>query len=717
MREKVILVSILFLSCLMVQSQYYASGRVYLDKNSDGDMDGTDVPQTSVRVHVFRDIDGNGSINGSDSLVSTAVTDGEGNYLVQIPVGKVIQERVSNDNDDAEEDNSDGSMYRTSSDLELIEDGSTAQTVGVRFRNVPIANAETINNSYITFTVDEEDTEATSLTIRCQDADNGGQFSNSANDISSRTTTTSSVAWNTIESWSGEGTIRKTPDLTSIIDSVINRAGFSAGNAIVFIFTGSGERTADSHDGNSATAPLLTIDYGSGTTTYIAVVDTNDLSTGHTLTSSRTVALSFSAEGDTLSNNFGYSGESVGCFAVADGGNILYQFNRYSGIDSVVSGVSVSNIEAMTYGIDRLTILAADADELGEVNKLTGGFTARSSTFGTGGGAAGDITFSDVDAIAMDATQDTMFGVYQTRLFVINSSTGAHVPDYFGSGVDYITITGSGGNLDDIAIDPTTGTMYGTNASNLYTINTSTGAATLVGAMGESDMEGMTFSENGDLYGTTGTGATNSNSKYSINKSTGSATLISAFSGVGTDYESCECLAGSSLAGILPITLGEFTATSLGKQILLEWTTLTEINNNYFDIQRSNDGKTFSSLDQIEGQAFSKTLKNYSFLDETAKDGINFYRLMQVDLDGSSSSSPIIHARAIGSYADGVKPYPNPASDYIQLGAPVSFRLYDAQMRAILEGVSDEIDVRDYQTGVYFLQVDVQQMHKILIAK
>jgi len=93
----------------------------------------------------------------------------------------------------------------SSSDLELILEGSTAQTVGMRFTTINIPQGATIDSAYIQFTVDETDTETTNLTIKGHDVDNSSTFTTTNKDISNRTPTTASVAWNSIPSWSTVG--------------------------------------------------------------------------------------------------------------------------------------------------------------------------------------------------------------------------------------------------------------------------------------------------------------------------------------------------------------------------------------------------------------------------------------------------------------------------------------------------------------------------------
>jgi hypothetical protein len=102
--------------------------------------------------------------------------------------------RVVAGSDDAEEATS-GSVSLTSSDLELVTDGSLAQTVGLRFAGLAIPARADITNAYIQFTADEAQSVATNLTIAAQAADNAPTFTTALRNVSSRLLTGASVAW------------------------------------------------------------------------------------------------------------------------------------------------------------------------------------------------------------------------------------------------------------------------------------------------------------------------------------------------------------------------------------------------------------------------------------------------------------------------------------------------------------------------------------------
>ena len=202
--------------------------------------------------------------------VSLTVTDDDGsshsstNTVTTYNPGEVpdiFEIRVAVSSDDAEEGSS-GTVTLTSSDLELVSDGSN-QTVGMRFNGVSVPQGATITGAYVQFTTDETGSATTSLLIGGEAADNPVTFSTAALGISSRSRTASSVLWSPAP-WTlvGEsGLDQRTSDISSIVQEIVGRPGWSSGNSLVLIVTGSGERTAESVNGDADAAPLLHVEY------------------------------------------------------------------------------------------------------------------------------------------------------------------------------------------------------------------------------------------------------------------------------------------------------------------------------------------------------------------------------------------------------------------------------------------------------------------------
>jgi PKD repeat protein len=172
---------------------------------------------------------------------------------------------VATGSDDAEEAPT-GGVNLSSSDLELVNDGSD-QTVGIRFTGVSVPSGSTIDSAYVQFTTDEVTTGATSLTVRGEASGNAGTFTTATFNVSSRLRTAASVpwvpaAWNTV----GEtGQNQRTPDLSAVVQEIVNRADWASGNALAVIVTGTGRRTARAFE--LGPAPVLHVVYRTGPVT------------------------------------------------------------------------------------------------------------------------------------------------------------------------------------------------------------------------------------------------------------------------------------------------------------------------------------------------------------------------------------------------------------------------------------------------------------------
>ena len=204
-----------------------------------------------------------GALSSSDDATITVTSSGGGG------TGTTIDKRVAAGADDAEESQS-GSVGVSSSDLELVTDGSDVQTVGIRFSGLAIPQGATIQSAWLQFQADETSSETTTLTIRGEASDNAVPFTTGTNNVSARPRTSAAVGWSP-PAWNlvGEaGPAQQSPDLSSVVREIVSRSGWQSGNAMVFVITGSGRRVAESYDGGDPPA-LLHVVFGgtSGTTT------------------------------------------------------------------------------------------------------------------------------------------------------------------------------------------------------------------------------------------------------------------------------------------------------------------------------------------------------------------------------------------------------------------------------------------------------------------
>ena len=174
-------------------------------------------------------------------------------------INQVIQASISNGSNDVEEA-SDGSMSSSSSDLELVHDGSD-QTIGLRFTHIAIPQGISIASARLIFSNDTSEPEngSIALTIKGENVDDSAAFTSEMNDVSTRSTT-SGISWSP-SAWGSSSELYSSADITSIVQTIVNRGGWEQGNAMSFIITGSGsgKRVANSFDGNASLATRLVV--------------------------------------------------------------------------------------------------------------------------------------------------------------------------------------------------------------------------------------------------------------------------------------------------------------------------------------------------------------------------------------------------------------------------------------------------------------------------
>jgi hypothetical protein len=117
----------------------------------------------------------------------------------------------------------------------------------------------------------------------------------------------------------------------------------------------------------------------------------------------------------------------------------------------------------------------------------------------------------------------------------------------------------------------------------------------------------------------------------------------------------------------LPVSLSNFTGKRTIDQILLEWYTLSEKNNDYFDIERSRNGIDFQNRGRIKGFGTSNTVNRYHFTDTDDETPILYYRLQQFDFDGTQSTSHVIALPKTGKNNFTASIYPNPSDGSLQV--------------------------------------------------
>jgi hypothetical protein len=120
----------------------------------------------------------------------------------------------------------------------------------------------------------------------------------------------------------------------------------------------------------------------------------------------------------------------------------------------------------------------------------------------------------------------------------------------------------------------------------------------------------------------------------------------------------------TTYAPIVPVSLINFHGKIEKKNAVLDWTTASEINNSHYIIERSTDGLHFDEIGKIQSKGTQTQQTAYTFVDEKTPEGKLYYRLKQVDLDGTFEIFKVISLQnTFGGF--GFKVFPNPASELI----------------------------------------------------
>jgi parallel beta-helix repeat protein len=150
----------------------------------------------------------------------------------------------------------------------------------------------------------------------------------------------------------------------------------------------------------------------------------------------------------------------------------------------------------------------------------------------------------------------------------------------------------------------------------------------------------------------------------------------------------------------LPVTLVSFTAFYNGSHVDLSWATATEINNNYFDIERSLDGKNFEAVGRVDGAGNHQGYLTYDFVDHSSLSGLVYYRLKQVDVDGTFAYSFIRVVSILSS--EQIIIYPTPAHAGEEIHVLISNQTHDTPVT---------IEVRDMLGKMVYSYIGVGSSH------
>lgn len=167
----------------------------------------------------------------------------------------------------------------------------------------------------------------------------------------------------------------------------------------------------------------------------------------------------------------------------------------------------------------------------------------------------------------------------------------------------------------------------------------------------------------------------------------------------------------------LPVELVAFQA-NLEQEgaVKVNWKTLTEFNNDHFIIERSHDGLDWQKIVTVKGMGSTTETTNYDFMDFSAIPGLNYYRLIQVDIDGRRTTSEAVTVEINPEYSGSFLLYPNPTDGkftcYTQLHGEFNLKIINYAGRIVEQTIIEfnnnpiNIDITQLPDGVYTIHLE-----------
>lgn len=171
----------------------------------------------------------------------------------------------------------------------------------------------------------------------------------------------------------------------------------------------------------------------------------------------------------------------------------------------------------------------------------------------------------------------------------------------------------------------------------------------------------------------------------------------------------------------LPVELISFTArVDNARHVSLDWQTATEVNNDYFSVERSRDLQSWEFVEEINGAGNSSSTIDYHTVDRAPYHGLSYYRLEQTDFDGTKQYSHSVPVHISGAAQGRIKIYPSPAIDQLIVEAPTEllqnvavFNAHGQNLTGITPLIQKSelqlvLDVSALATGMFFIKLGTE---------
>ncbi|MCK9210481.1 MAG: T9SS type A sorting domain-containing protein [Ignavibacteriaceae bacterium] len=163
---------------------------------------------------------------------------------------------------------------------------------------------------------------------------------------------------------------------------------------------------------------------------------------------------------------------------------------------------------------------------------------------------------------------------------------------------------------------------------------------------------------------------------------------------------------------VVPVELTSFSANTTQSGIELKWSTATETNNKGFEVQKSSDSKAFITIGFVNGKGTTTSIQQYNYVDASTTSGKYYYRLCQVDFDGSYKYSDVVEAQGTTPSTFALSQnYPNPFNPTTTMqfslasDAKVAIKVFDMLGREVANIVE-----ANYAAGVHKVEFNASKL-------
>jgi len=187
----------------------------------------------------------------------------------------------------------------------------------------------------------------------------------------------------------------------------------------------------------------------------------------------------------------------------------------------------------------------------------------------------------------------------------------------------------------------------------------------------------------------------------------------------------------------LPVEFVDFSATCLNSEAQLNWSTFTELNNDYFTIERSLDGFDFEEMAEVSGNGTTSQMSTYQWTDVRPIHGTSYYRLSQTDYNGEKTMLGTLSSQwPCANLSNGLQLFPNPTDGDVNLVIAHDYRgnyvveIFDAIGKLVIPVIDEKFEVQgstllkintsDLSAGIFLIKVvvgDKVYIEKLVIKK